>query len=373
MDLEPHGRAMKLAIVVVVIAIARVAVAYPQYQLSYEPTCSGCHLSPAGGGLLGENGLMVAESTSTFGGAPEAAHGALVGPSWLVLGGDFRGGAGLNQNVGLHPAAFPMQAELAAAARKSTFTLYATLGAQMGDGNRPLTFVQAREHYLMWQSELGPEALFVRAGRFMPVYGLRFAEHNDSVRRWGQTPLYGETYGLAVEYITADWEAHATGFVHDPLQDPIEPGDGAAAYAEKRFAERASIGIEGRYAHSPVDARTAGGITAKYWLPSVKVLLEAEGQVVHQSFAAGSQRNQIVSYLLGSWFVHVGWLLDVGISQYDEDIAVKTLDTEAIDVNLHWFATSHWELLLTNRLETIAFGSGGPTSGYTLFQIHYRL
>ena len=42
-------------------------------------------------------------------------------------------------------------------------------------------------------------------------------------------------------------------------------------------------------------------------------------------------------------------------------------------LNLHWFATSHWELLLTNRIETIALGSGGPLSGYSLFQFHYRL
>ena len=76
---------------------------------------------------------------------------------------------------------------------------------------------------------------------------------------------------------------------------------------------------------------------------------------------------------MGSWLVHSGWLVDVGVSQYDEDIAVKAMDVEAVDVNLHWFASSHLELLLTNRIETIAFGSGGQTSGYTLAQFHYRL
>ena len=52
---------------------------------------------------------------------------------------------------------------------------------------------------------------------------------------------------------------------------------------------------------------------------------------------------------------------------------MKDYDVEAIDANLCWFATSHWELLLTNRIETIALGAGGPTSGYSLFQFHYRL
>ena len=78
-------------------------------------------------------------------------------------------------------------------------------------------------------------------------------------------------------------------------------------------------------------------------------------------------------YLLGSWFVRDAWLFDLGGGQYDEDLAMKNVDRECVDANLHWFATSHVELLLTNRVQTIAFGSGGGTSGYSLIQVHYRL
>jgi hypothetical protein len=88
---------------------------------------------------------------------------------------------------------------------------------------------------------------------------------------------------VAVEYVDPGWEAHVTGFVHDPIQDPIERGDGAAAYVEKRLGNRVSLGVEGRYAHSADDARTAGGITAKYWLEPAKLLFELEGQVIHQT------------------------------------------------------------------------------------------
>jgi hypothetical protein len=364
---------MRRLLVIAVIAAPRLAVAYPQYQLSNDQTCTSCHLSPAGGGLLSENGLAVAERTSTYGGAPEAAHGALVGPSWLVLGGDFRAGAGVNDDRAMKAAAFPMQGEMTGAARKDAFTFYMTLGAQMG-GSTTLSYLELREHYVMWQQHpAASDGLYVRVGRFMPVFGLRFAEHNDSTRQFGQTPLYGETYGVAVEYVDPGWEAHVTGFVHDPIQDPIERGDGAAAYVEKRLGNRVSLGVEGRYAHSADDARTAGGITAKYWLEPAKLLFELEGQVIHQSFAAGGSRNQVVSYLAGSWFVHDGWMVDIGLSQHDDDLQVKAIDIEALDLNIHWFTTSHWELLLTNRIETIAFGGGGPTSGYSLFQFHYRL
>jgi hypothetical protein len=76
---------------------------------------------------------------------------------------------------------------------------------------------------------------------------------------------------------------------------------------------------------------------------------------------------------MGSWFIHDGWLLDLGVSQYDEDTHIAKIGREAADANLHWFASSHWELLLTNRVEMIGFGAGGKSSGYSLIQIHYRL
>lgn len=363
-----RARLVGLGAACAVIAIPGLAMAYPEYQLSKDQTCTSCHISPAGGGLLTENGLAVAESSSTFGGPPEAAHGVLVGPSWLVVGGDFRGGAGLVQNTGTHASAFPMQAEAAAFVHHDAFSFYATLGAQKGNAN-PITYLELREHYAMWQQD----GLYVRVGRFMPVFGLRFAEHNDYTRNFGQTPLYGETYGAALEYVASGWEGHVTAFVHDPIQDPVERGNGAAGYAEKRLAKTVSLGVEGRYAKSPDDARTAGGLTAKYWLASANVLLELEGQVIHQTFSAGGARNQLVSYLLGSWFFHDGWMLDLGLSQFDEDLKVKGVDVEAFDTNLHWFASSHWELLMTNRIQTIALGSGGTTSGYALLQFHYRL
>jgi hypothetical protein len=215
--------------------------------------------------------------------------------------------------------------------------------------------------------------LYLRVGRFMPVFGLRFAEHTAPTEQYGGAQLYGEAYGAALEYVKPGWEAHVTGFVHDPIQDTVEHGDGAALYTELRVTQAASIGVEGRYATSSVDTRWDGGVTAKYWVAPAEVLLEAEGQVIRQSFPAGSARTQLVSYLIGSWFVHRGWMLDVGAGQYDEDTKIKDVDLECVDVDLHWFASSHWELLVTDRVQTIALGAGGPTSGWALLQFHYRL
>ncbi len=362
---------MKALLAFLALALAaHAAAAYPQFQLSKDQTCTSCHISPAGGLLLNENGLNTADTLSTWHQPPEAAHGALVGPSWLELSADLRGGAGLVYDLAAKPAGFPMQADGDVGVHGKGFTFVAMLGLQQG--HSVTTVPVSREHWLMWQPDEGAtDGLYVRVGRFMPVYGLRFAEHTAYTRRYGGTPLYGEAYGAAVEYVKPAYELHVTGFVHDPVQYSAERGNGAAGYGELRLSTTASVGAEARYAKSDEDSRLAGGVTGKLWLEPV--LLEAEAQLVKQTFAAGGSRDQLVSYLLGSWFFHEGWLLDVGVGQYDEDMHVKNVDLECIDANLHWFASSHWELLETNRLQTIALGSGGSTSGYALLQFHYRL
>ena len=77
------------ALVTVALALALalapgVAAAYPQFQLSKDQTCTSCHLSPAGGLLLGENGLATADTISTSISRPRPGMAA-VGPSWLQI------------------------------------------------------------------------------------------------------------------------------------------------------------------------------------------------------------------------------------------------------------------------------------------------
>src|SRR6185312_8673513 len=101
---------VKLAIftaVALVLATAR-GFAYPQFSLGRDQaTCTGCHISPAGGGLLNENGRSMIETFSTYGGNPDPAHGRLDGPDWLLVGADLRAGAGLIYDEKASPNAFP--------------------------------------------------------------------------------------------------------------------------------------------------------------------------------------------------------------------------------------------------------------------------
>jgi hypothetical protein len=118
-----------------------------------------------------------------------------------------------------------------------------------------------------------------------------------------------------------------------------------------------------------------GGATGKLYVPSADTLIQAEVQVVHQQVPGGHSPNQIVAYAMGSKFLGSAFLLDLGLGHYDENIAIKGLDRDAVDINLHWFLTSHFELVWQNRVEGLGVGqsTGGPTGGWSLLHGHYRL
>jgi hypothetical protein len=366
---------MKAIVIAVALALAGgTAYAYPQFQMVRDETCSGCHISPSGGGLLNENGLNTAESMSQFGTDPAFLNGAVKPPSWLILGGDFRAASGYDQTPQRYLLTIPMQADLYADAQWEHFTFHITGGYRPPEyGNENATRLWSREHYVMWQSDVGsPEGVFVRVGRLMPIFGLRLAEHDDYTRRYGGMPLYGESYGATVSYIKTKYEAHISGWVRDPLLDRPIQDRGGAAYIETRLSDVAAIGAEGMLQFSSDDKQFRGGFTGKYFLKGPAVLLQAEVQVDNQHIG-GYGLTKLISYAMASYFPKDQWMIDLGWGHYDENLRIKDLDRDQLDLNIHWFTTSHFEASLDSRLELMALGNGGPTGAYVLLMGHYRL
>jgi hypothetical protein len=368
-------KASIVAALALVVGAAGTAAAYPQFQMSRDQTCTGCHLSPAGGGLLTENGLNVAQSLGTWETSPELFYKAFSLPTWLTLGGDVRNAGGYVQSPEKLLAIFPMQYEVnARAALPAGLSLYVTGGLREAEyGNEAATHVWSREHYLMWQQKPGEATgLFVRAGRFMPVFGLRLVEHPTYTRKWGGTPLYAETYGVAAEYIDPKFELHATGFIKDPLIDGPEHSNGGALLGELRLSEKLSVGAEGMFTKSDDDRKVRGGVLAKVYAPA-ETLVMLEAQYLYQDIPPRGAPNQIVANLAASKFLTTSIMADLGLNYFNENIRITSLDREAVDLNVHWFMDSHLEAILMLRYEALAFGSGGPSAGYALAQLHYRL
>jgi hypothetical protein len=107
-------------------------------------------------------------------------------------------------------------------------------------------------------------------------------------------------------------------------------------------------------------------------LPGADVLIQGELQLVNPHVDDYGY-TQIVGYVMGTWFGPAGAMVDLGYGHYDENTGLHGLDRDCLDLNIHWFATSHIEAVLNNRIELIGKGDGGPTGAYSLLMAHYRL
>jgi hypothetical protein len=378
-----------VAAIGLVLCAESVAHAYPQWQLSTGAArCNECHYAAAGGGLMTSYGRdAIGSELSTFGGDGNFLHGKVTPPSWLAVGGDFRGAYVANgvQDVdGTTYGPFPLQADAyARAALPKGISLSATFGLrgqarnpdetvppqedQSGLGSRFIS----REHFVSWQPQtVGP---YVRLGRFYAPYGLRFPEHLFYIRRDLGFDLLKETYNLSGGYTFPAWELHLTAFAPDFIRHMGSDEKGFAAYYERRFLnDTLAAALQARLADGPGIARFIWGGLAKYYFEPLRTLAMLEIDTVHQVFEAAGvgSRTQMVG--LGGFAVlpYRGVMITALVERNQVDVGVRDAAWTATDLLLNWFPYPHVEMQLMGRLQ---FPAGTDTAKTLFFQLHYFL
>ena len=192
---------------------ARPALAEPTFLSKQYPRCTACHYSASGGGLLTPYGRSLSrEEISTFGrrgpsGVPSAGStageegflfGALPSESPLQLGLDVRP-SHLDVDLPGRSIAdrnFLMNLDLQAAWRHDRWTAYGTVGRAPVSGGGELV---SYEHWVAWQAT---DAVSVRGGRFLPAYGVRFADHTSFTRARLALAQDDQVYGVEVDVST---------------------------------------------------------------------------------------------------------------------------------------------------------------------------
>ncbi len=182
------------------------ASAEPMFLSKQYPRCTACHYSPSGGGLLTPYGRSLSrEEISTFGrrgaaGATPAEasrseesflFGALGSDSPLQLGLDIRP-SHLNLNVPGRAVAdrnFLMNLDLQAAWQRARWTAYGSVGRKPTGGGELVSY----EHWVAYQVS---DTLSVRGGRFLPGYGVRFADHTSFTREGLDLAQDDQVYGV---------------------------------------------------------------------------------------------------------------------------------------------------------------------------------
>jgi hypothetical protein len=184
--------------------------AYPEFVRHGYTSCTACHISPRGGGVLTEYGRMMSrEGLSTWGYEGEESwhYGALekeATPDWFRVGGDFRSLQLHQQNSTLTMGRFiPMQQQVEGAVRLGSTWLSVA-------GARDMTR-QDREFFIPRAYLLVPvsEQLSLRVGRFMPSFGLNVAEHIFSTRGAMGFGYQTERDTVELLYAAENWDLSA--------------------------------------------------------------------------------------------------------------------------------------------------------------------
>jgi len=219
--------------------LASTASAEPMFLSKQYPRCTACHYSPTGGGLLTPYGRLLShrELSTTGGGDKAPAAGAADDPRGeqaFLYGALGRALGPVHLGLEMRPShlriAFPggqqnmnllMNTDLIAAVDKNGWTAYGTVGREppnsaVRSGRTVMTpeFI-SYEHWISYQT---PKGLRVRAGRFLPAYGIRFADHTAYTRIDLDLDRNAQVYGL---------EGSAT-FGRSLVQVMVSPGKAEA-------------------------------------------------------------------------------------------------------------------------------------------------
>jgi len=186
--------------------VSAAAAAEPVFLSRQYTRCTNCHYSPTGGGLLTPYGRSLSrEELSTFGrnrgsGSPGREQEFLFG----ALGDALRP---VSLGIDLRPSHldveapdfeatrdFLMNAELMAAVQRGSWTFYGSVGRQpRGDDARVASF----EHWVSYKTVRG---LGIRAGRFLPAYGVKLADHTSFNRASLDLDNHEQVYGLELSF-----------------------------------------------------------------------------------------------------------------------------------------------------------------------------
>ena len=283
-------------------AMASLADAEPMFLSKQYTRCTTCHFSPTGGGLLTPYGRSLSrQELSTTGRKPDQGPGPQpLGREESFLWGAFGTQSGpLSVGIDLRPAHlgidvdgqttsqdFFMTADLLAAFRANGWTAYGEVGRE------PLPTGAKIDSYEYWVEHESEGGFGIRVGRFLPAYGVRFADHTAYTRANFGLDVYDQVYGVEV----------SQSWAHRLLQVSLGPGyadsvlhdDGRRAFtATARFqadlSPRSVLVVSGLFRDSSqlVPMNGAGGV-AYGFAPISRLSIWSEGDVQLQQNTPGA-------------------------------------------------------------------------------------
>lgn len=243
-------------------------------------------MAPYGGGLLNEYGRELSlEALSSTGkdGEQYFAQGLIKTAKWLKMGGDFREAFIYQDTPSFREGRSQfMQADIEAGVDVEKWLVMGSIGYR-----DPLVVnswrdnVISRRHSITYRfSDEGT----VRAGRFLPAFGINTAEHTYFTRAGIGFNQGSESYNLEYSRITPNFSTFLTWINGRPDDPSLNKETGAALTQTYSPKENLKLGVSYLYGDSPQKRHLFGphaliGFSTQFFL-----LSELDFQSMDQSF-----------------------------------------------------------------------------------------
>jgi hypothetical protein len=336
----------RFLLAVLLLSGAGTALAEPIFLARQYPRCTACHFSPTGGGLLTPYGRSLSRvELSMFGrSAGDEPKGrehqflyGLAGDAFgpVSVGGDLRlAHLDVDAEVFQGTRDFVMNAEISAAFRRENWTAYAQLGRQSREeeGVRVTSF----EHWVSYQTlHLG-----ARAGRFLPAYGIRFADHTTFNRATLELDNNDQVYALELSYTGARHLAQATLGAHADTPRALT----AAGRWQVDVSPRVAMVASGLFRDSARDDPRSGAAGLALGVaPSARVTLWTQADLRFRKGTTSGPAYTLVGD--ASIEVHQGVWLRLSAQRFSEFLDVPS-GTDRLAAGLNVLPRTHWNVIL---------------------------
>lgn len=262
------------------------ALAEPMYLAKQYARCSTCHYSPTGGGLLTPYGRSLShQELSTTGRNPlqgDAGTTALTGEEAFLYGmlKDTLGPVQLG--VDLRPSRLEFSVNDFHDHRNLLMTLDALGAYRFGDwtlygeiGREPQATGAKVGSYEYWVGHQSEKGFGFRVGRFLPAYGIRFADHTAFNRSNLGFDKYDQVFGVEVSRTSERTLMQVS--VGPGRADSIIDDDGRQAFTatgrvQIDLSPRTALVASALYRDpSDVDARNGAGGVAFGFAPTARL------------------------------------------------------------------------------------------------------
>lgn len=348
--------------------------AFPEMIRHHYVNCGACHVSQTGGGVLNAYGRTISyDVLSTWGGAQEARAFYAVDPekigTWLNLGGDVRSIEVHQENSQSKTGRFfMMQGGIDAAVTVDRFTAMMTLGQVVGQRNeayQTLDFVSPK-FYLSAQVT---DEFSVRAGKFIPQFGLQIPQHTFYIKQNLKIGEGTERDTAEAIYNGEQWNFSAAVAKSSAKSAVRDEEKSVSLQILKNIVDSHKVGVSlwngdaDQYKRDMIGIHAVSGWTEKFY-----TLAEID-HVKSKSKTTNVETKSIYQLLKAGYEFHKGIHAQV-VEQWGRPDLDTSNENQSLGAGLIWYPRPHFEFeMLWAKQRTLAIDKA--FEDYAYLQTHF--